>query len=62
LAAKTAVGGSFHPGQPAMVEQAEAIRAQFVSGLRKVAKAFDPAHKRKVKSHRDGARLVFWYE
>ena len=54
-------GAAFVLGTPELVRRADDIAALFKAGLRKAAKAFDPDHKRKVKMHRDGQRLVFWY-
>lgn len=54
-------GAAFTLATPDLMKRAEDVEKMFKGGLRKVAKALDGEHKYKVKSHRDGNRLVFWY-
>lgn len=54
-------GAAFTLSTPAMKSNADAIAKMLRGGLKRVAKAFEPNKKLRVKSHRDGDRLVFWY-
>lgn len=54
-------GAAFTLANEAMVKKADDIDAMFKTGLKRIAKAFEPNRKIRVKAHRDGNRLVFWY-
>ncbi len=54
-------GASFELDSPKAKERADDIAKTFRGGLKRVAKTLEPARKIKVKSHRDGNRLVFWF-
>ena len=54
-------GATFVLGTPEMKARAADIQKVFTTGLRRVAKAFKPNVKYKVRSHRESGRLVFWY-
>ena len=54
-------GAAFQLGTPQMQAKAGEIQAMVKTGLRRVAKAFKPNVKLKVKTLREPSRLVFWY-
>lgn len=54
-------GAAFLLATPEMKSKALEIEALIVKGLRKVAKALGNGASCRVKSVRDGDRLVFWY-
>lgn len=54
-------GAAFQLETADLERNAAAITSMFKTGLRRYAKAIEPQKKIKVKSVRDGKRLVFWY-
>lgn len=54
-------GASFELGTREMQAKAAEIDKTIRLGLKRVAKLFEPNRQVKVKSARDGNRLVFWY-
>jgi hypothetical protein len=53
--------GVFQLGTEELQKRSAELRAMFVTGLKKVARAFAPAGMR-VQSHATDDRLTFWYE
>lgn len=61
LKAPNGTGASFALATPELQKRATELERAIKAGLKRVAKALDKDHKFKVKSVRDGARLIFWY-
>lgn len=61
LAQPNEAGASFTLGDANMKTRAVEIEAMFVKGLRRIAKVLGNGTSVRVRSHRDGDRLVFWY-
>lgn len=60
----TQIGGrgvSLALATPELQRAAPDLIKAFKTGLRKVAKAYEPNKKLKLKAFREGNRLVFWY-